>query len=258
MNEQEFREQLYKYIDGELSEQQKLEFEALLENDPLYKMELEKEQKFDHLIKAHSIKEKAPFALKEQIIEELSRKNKVVLFIERLSSLRFLKPATITLISCVFIFSIFLKPSESFPLFSQSIDRHMDVLKGSYPMEIVSNDVDEVAVWFEGKLDFAVMVPDMKIKGCELTGARICRLNDKKVALLTYQYRGNKITAIVMDTDDVKIPKARKVANKNQTFYSKSDNGYQSVLCLSPRHEGVGCIYVSELPEDEIMDLVKM
>lgn len=257
MNEQEFQELFYKYLDGELNDKEVQEVEQYLESNPLSQIALEKEKNFDDFIRQHLIKKEMPYDVREQIIKSIDDKA-AKSFSWRNWFQPVWKPAGVFLASCILIFSLFLNNSESFPIFSASVDRHMDVLNGAYPMEIVSGDIDEVNRWFEGKMNFAVQVPNILNKRCKLLGARICHLQDKKVALITFDVSGRRMTAFVIDTHNMDVPKSKKYKQEDQVLYSSSNKGYQSVLCLNKEQNGVGCIYVSDMPEQELLSLVKL
>ena len=253
MVEKKFKEYVYKYMDKELSDEEANEFEQYLEGDPLAKLELEKEQRLDHFLKTHMVKEEAPYELRERVVADL----------ERAAGERpawnfgaWLKPVGVSLLSFMFIFTILLRPTESFPVLEASVDSHMEVLNGAYPMEIKSNNAQEIATWFEGKLDTAVMVPDFSKHGCELKGARICHLKDRKVALLSYEKEGHKMTVFVVAFEDAEAPKAKEVKQGEKNLFVKKMNGFNSVLCLSPKHAGIGCVFVSDMPEEELLDLI--
>ena len=129
-------------------------------------------------------------------------------------------------------------------------------MSGAYPMEIKSSDATKVAQWFEGKLNTAIIVPDFSKKGCELKGARICHLKDRKVGLITYEKDGHKMTVFVVAYENREAPKMDPVRQGEKELFVKKMRGYNSVLCLSPSHSGVGCVFVSDMPEQEILDLI--
>jgi len=256
MDEKKFYENLNKYIDGELDQQSVLEFERFMELSPIHKLEYEKEKKFDSLLRHHIIKEEAPYELREAVVENMAKQQRWSLFPLFMS----VKPAwaTLAVVSMIFIVSIgVIRHNINFPLYSASITNHMDYLKGSYPVEIVSSDVDEVMQWFKGKVDFAIQKPHIS-PDVRLIGGRIAHINDKKVAYFMYEKDGHAISAFSIDLSDVNLPKIKKSDTYDHPQVAitvKSEKGFQSMLCLHKINK-TGCLFVSDLPKDQLMALL--
>jgi len=256
MNEKKFKELFYQYLDGELDENIKREVEEYLNQAPLSVLELQKEKDFDKLIRKYVQKEEAPFDLREKIIASIEKNQRRGFF----SNFDWLKvkwaPAMVGLMAVGLFFGVFVQDTNSFPVFGESIAGHKQVLQGSYPLEIKTTDFKEISQWFEGKLAFAIPQPDFTGKNVKLLGARICHLKDRKAALLSYEVDGHKMTMFVVDFQNTKIPESKRFDMLDTTIYIKDKNGYQSALCLSNRHKGIGCIFVSDLPEDQLLKLL--
>ena len=56
----------------------------------------------------------------------------------------------------------------------------------------------EIKNWFQGKLDFAVAIPDLSGKGVNLVGGRLCHLRDGEVAYLIYKKEAHNISVFVI------------------------------------------------------------
>lgn len=255
MNEQFFKENLQKYLDGEIDPQIKAEMDRYIAGNPLAGLTIEKENQLNNLIHHHIHRIEAPYALRESVVESLNAKKSS--FPNLVWMKNFLRPVGIACLALLLVSTLWVRNSNSFPFFSSSITRHMDCLKGIYTMEIESDDPQEIAKWFEGKLGFSVNPPDLSRQGAKLIGARLCHLNGRNVAFITYKYRQKQVSAFIIDVKKAEIPRgASKQDYDNHTLYSKSQNGYQSVLCLNNQVEGIGCIYVSDIPQQELMELI--
>ena len=123
-------------------------------------------------------------------------------------------------------------------------------------MEVFSDNPKVVSHWFQGKLGFSVSVPDLSEKGMILRGARLCHLKDREVAFLIYDYQGHQVSAFMMDMDGVKLPNAQKMDAGTHDHYVKDVKGYQSILCLSKKGTGVGCVWVSDLSREKLLELI--
>jgi anti-sigma factor RsiW len=75
---------------------------------------------------------------------------------------------------------------------------------GTGPLfQVASSDRHTVKPWFQGKLDYAPEVPDLKEAGFELLGGRVDRLQGHDTAVMAYQLRKHIISAYVMPNDHV-------------------------------------------------------
>ncbi|MCA9409291.1 MAG: zf-HC2 domain-containing protein [Candidatus Omnitrophica bacterium] len=247
----EFLEHLNQYIDKELDQNTMAQMSAHISDCPICQLEYENEKEFDQLLCAHIVKQEAPYILREKVMDQIGRKRKSMKILKW-----FYQPALVCLVLVMIIFQFVIKPSNAFPVFTESVASHMQFLKGAYPLEIRSSDIGEIKQWFAGKLDFAVNIPHINNPNVKLVGARLCHLKDKKVAFLIYTYNDYNISVFMIDSDHLVIPRSKRINRLHQTLFVKSDRGYQSVLCLDKRMSGVGCIFVSDLPQDQLMQLI--
>lgn len=247
MDCQKIKEYLEPFIDGELDNQMSLLVKGHIANCPLCGLELEQEKRIDSLIRQNLIPEKASFELKERILNSIeeTRAN--------------LKPALAgvlaALLALAIIIPVSLNISKPFPLFTEAVLNHIEFLQGNLPVEVISNNPQEVYKWFEGKLDFTVKVPDLSKKGVILTGGRLYHIKEKRVAYLIYKTDGHNISVSVIDTSGINIPKAKRIKSGKNIFLVRNEKGYQSILCID-KVSGIGCIFVSELSEQELMRLI--
>lgn len=246
MDCQKIREYMYPFIDGELDSQTELLVKEHLSICPLCGLELEQEKRMDSLIRQNVSNEEAPFGLKERLLNSIEE--------TRINLKPALAIASAVILAAIFILPALLDKSNSRLLFTESISSHIKFLQGGLPVEVASNDPKEISKWLEGKLDFAVRVPDLSSKGVALIGARLHHLMEKKAAYLIYQIDGCNISAFVVDMSDRNIRKVGRITSGKNVFFVKDDRGYQSILCVDK--SGIGCIFVSKLPEERLIELI--
>lgn len=254
MNCSRIKEYICHFIDGELDSQTSQLVEEHLSRCPLCSWELEQEKKIDSLIRRNITKEKAPYELREAILNQIEK------FGERkvgpLSRPR-LKPvlaaSVITFLMVIVVSSVLVNINKPFPVFAESVSSHIKFLQGGLPIEIASSNLQEVDNWFQGKLDFHVMVPDYSTKGIQLLGGRLCYLKDKPVAYIMYKKGGQSLSLFMFDAPGLRRPRVEKLTIAGKDSYLKTEKGYHSLFWVD---EGIGCVLVSDLNIKELIKLI--
>ncbi|HLD83178.1 MAG TPA: zf-HC2 domain-containing protein [Candidatus Omnitrophota bacterium] len=254
MDCQRLKEYLYSFLDGQLDGQGYLLVKEHLLGCPLCSLEVEREKKVDSLIRQNIPKENAPFALKETVFNKIEETQKLKVFPFALPQLR-LALSSLAVILFIITIPILLRITGPHSVFSDSILSHSKFLQGSLPIEITSNSHQEIKDWFQGKLNFAIMVPQLSQKGFNLIGGRLCHLREKEAAYLVYEKDGHYISVFIIETKGLKIPNAKRIAFDKKVSFLKSEKGYQSILCLK-KGSDIGCIFVSDLPLEELLKIV--
>lgn len=246
------KEYLYPFLDGELDSQTSQLVEEHLSRCPLCRWELEEEKKIDYLIRYNIPKEKAPYELKEAILSQIEK------FGERKARPR-LKPVlaagVITFLMVIVGSSLLVNINKPFPVFSESVNDHVQFLHGNLAIDIVSNKPEEVHNWLQTKLDFKVMVPDLSSQGVNLLGARVCSLKNKRAASIMYKKSGHNLSVFMFDARGLKFPKTKKINVNNKIFYLSKEKGYNSILWVEDR---IACLFVSDLNETELLYLASI
>ena len=122
---------------------------------------------------------------------------------------------------------------------TEAINDHLRVLVALRPMEIESGGTHQVKPWFEGRLDFAPVVPDLALAGLELRGGAVGYFLDRRAALLQYKLRAHLVTLIAFRPDGLPLDDAPHAALGERGFHAVlwrvGPVGYAVVADIDPR-----------------------
>lgn len=251
----EIKEYIYPFLDSQLDTQTAELIREHLSTCPVCSFEFGQEKKIDSLIRSSIPKEKAPYELKEAILDRIKESaGPKQVFIFPLP-----KPAIRVALTLLFIgiliIPILVNINKPFPVFGESIRDHIKFLQGNLTIDIASDNPVEVQRLLQAKLDFKVKVPDLSSQGARLLGGRLCAFKDKKTAFLMYDKKGHDISVFMFDAQGVKFPQAKRLSVNNKIFYLTKEKGFNSVLWID---EGIACVFVSDLGEAELLHLASM
>lgn len=80
---------------------------------------------------------------------------------------------------------------------SEVMDLHVAALASANPVDVVSTDLHTVKPWFEGKVPFAVNLPDLTDKPFTLLGGRVVYLDQNAGAGLLFQFRKHRLSVFI-------------------------------------------------------------
>lgn len=80
---------------------------------------------------------------------------------------------------------------------SEIVDFHVAALASANPLDVLSTDQHTVKPWFEGKLPFAVNLPDLTNTPFTLLGGRVAYLHQSPGAGLLFQFRKHRLSVFV-------------------------------------------------------------
>jgi len=142
--------------------------------------------------------------------------------------------------------------SERAGMVTEAVSDHLRVLSSQRPLEVESGALHQVKPWFEGRLDFAPVVPFEGDAGFPLKGGAVGYFRDRKAAVFVYARRLHPITLVVFRADGLAWPARDLTPIGALSAYATSERGFNVLLW---RRGELGYALVSDLNDAELREL---
>ncbi len=135
---------------------------------------------------------------------------------------------------------------------TESVNDHLRLLYSSHPLDVESGGVHQVKPWFEGRLDFAPVVPFAGDDEFPLQGGAVAYFLDRKAATFVYRRRLHVITLFVFQAEGLPWAKVglRPVGDTRGTL--ETARGFH---VLQWRKADLGYALVSDVDEHDLLAL---
>jgi mycothiol system anti-sigma-R factor len=240
----------------DLYEQERLLLELVRASQPLYQAPAETRARVLQSLETEPEQITAPYSLRRRIQSAFSHGPAAPNI--HLSPIRWLG---LTIVLLVFILAglwILLKNNSGSPglprpsdIAMMAVDTHLRRLRGQLPLEIITESPLQISDWFSGKVSFSLKLPNyQESSGQEklyrLEGARLVAFNNDYAAYIAYRMRQSPIT-LVVTANSVAMPSGgEEIVSKGVKFHYDSINGLK-VITWADR--GLTYALVSELEE---------
>jgi mycothiol system anti-sigma-R factor len=238
----------------ELFEQEQMLLELVRASQPLYQAPAETRARIEQLIDSMPEQITAPHNLRRRIQQSFSHSATPIF---RLSPIRLLSLAIILLtftLAGIWVMKMISESPRIPPpsaIAMMAVETHMRRLRGQLPLEIISESPSMISDWFSGKVSFSLKLPNyQESSGQEklyrLEGARLVAFNNDYAAYIAYKMKQSPIT-LVVTANSVAMPSGgEEIVSKGLKFHYDSINGLK-VITWSDR--GLTYALVSELEE---------
>ena len=133
-------------------------------------------------------------------------------------------------------------------LAGEAVNDHLRQLARAQPLEIQSGGMHQVKPWFEGKLDFAPVVPVLEGEDLRLQGGSVGYFQDRKAACLEYALRKHVVTLLVFRAEGLAWPPPTRRLGPAEVSEG-SERGFNVFLWKAG---GLGYVLVADVNAEEL------
>jgi len=137
-------------------------------------------------------------------------------------------------------------------LVGEAVNDHLRVLSGRRPLEVESGAIHQVKPWFQGRLDFAPVVPFAGDEAFPLQGGAIEYFLDRQAAVFVYKRRLHTASLFVFRAEGLPWPDRGLEPLGSVPAYRTTARGFHVVLW---RAGELGYALVSDVEASELREL---
>ena len=138
------------------------------------------------------------------------------------------------------------------PMLTEAVNDHLRVLYSEHPVEVQSGGIHQVKPWFEGRVDFAPVVPFAGDDDFPLQGGSVAYFLDRKAATFVYRRRLHLITLFVFRAEGMPWPAVATLPVGDVRGTMESSRGFHAILW---RKGDLGYALVSDVDPKELETL---
>jgi len=138
------------------------------------------------------------------------------------------------------------------PMLTEAVNDHLRVLYSEHPVEVQSGGIHQVKPWFEGRVDFAPVVPFAGDDDFPLQGGSVAYFLDRKAATFVFKRRLHLITLFVFRAEGLPWPTVATVPVGDVRGTLESSRGFHALLW---RKSDLGYALVSDADQRDLETL---
>jgi anti-sigma factor RsiW len=131
---------------------------------------------------------------------------------------------------------LLMRPAPEDPLAEEVVGSHIRSLMADHLIDVASSDQHTVKPWFDGRLDLAPAVVDLKAQGFTLLGGRLDYIDRQPVAAVVYQRAKHLINLFAWPSGGAHPPlRAMTIRGYNVLSWTAGDLAYWAVSDVNPK-----------------------
>jgi anti-sigma factor RsiW len=112
-------------------------------------------------------------------------------------------------------------------LADQLVDSHIRSLQSAHLIDVATSDRHVVKPWFNGRIDYAPQVVDLKQQGFALVGGRLDVIDRQTVSVLVYRRRLHSINLFIRPSPVIASPLHQRVQQDGYNLVRWTSNGLE-------------------------------
>lgn len=100
------------------------------------------------------------------------------------------------------------------------------------PLEVRSADPAAATSWFQGKVDFPVRAPRLRLAGASFEGARLSNVQSQQAAHMVYTVDGHRVTLMIFPLERLSIAGGKVVRAGGRDVLLGRHNGYNVAVTV--------------------------
>ncbi len=216
------------------------------------------ELKTKRLLRERLPQPQLPSGLRERIVQGLAEAEPITLEERWRFPLWLRRPAPILAMACAFVLFLALtifyatpRSTHASPFVRDSVEGHVKCLLGEQIMEVKFATLEELARWFQGRLNVLVRLPRFtRQERSELWEGRLSLMGGERAGQLFYRWKGHTLSLFILPGEKLAIMPGEKQIRSGRTFHVNHHKGYTSLMW---KVGDLTYCLVSDLPPDEVM-----
>jgi anti-sigma factor RsiW len=123
-----------------------------------------------------------------------------------------------------------LRAAATAGMVDEAVADHLRIAQAQRPLEVESGGIHQVRPWFEGRLDFAPVVPFSGDATVPLRGGALAYFRDRRAAAFIYGLRQHTITLLVFRADGLPWPRRGLARIGGLDAYRTHERGFTVIL----------------------------
>lgn len=235
------------YLDGEFDENDRRAMELHLQECPACRHQVEVERRFQAAVRARIPRVSAPPELRQRLHDALLRPQGRFLPWRRVLLWSSVPAAGVLLL----ILSLTWTVTSAFSprLIDEAVERH----SRQAPVEVASENLQDVEEWFRAKVDFHVALPTFADREFRVVGARLSHLAERQAAQVRYRQAGREYSLFVFSDPGgpLDMRSCHRLGRRKLCLVEK--RGYTVAVW---RSRGLAYSLVGDLPATQMLDVM--
>ena len=211
-----------------------------------------------HLLRQQLPQPQLPSGLRERIVRgiaeaepmKLEERWRFPLWLRRKAPILAMASAFVLLLALM-IFYAGPHSTQASPFVRDSVDGHVKCLLGEYPMEAKLANPEELAHWFQQRLQFPVRLPRFTQQEPKLLWqGRISLMGGVRSGQVFYRFRGKTLSLFVLPGEKITLMPGEEQVRNGRAFRVNHHEGYTSLMW---RAGDLTYCLVSDLPPEDVM-----